>query len=655
MTEPRTGLRVKVLVALVLAMFAALTTRLWFLQVLAAEQYRSAAANNSVRLVERPAPRGVIRDATGKVLVDNRASVVLTINRQELGDQTERVLLELSRLLGVPASELGARLNDPRYYVFSPVPIASDVPRRVAYYVKEHAPEFPGVDVLEVPVRSFPFGSLGAHVVGYLGQISPQKLRDPAFAGYGPGDLVGVSGVEGVYEHDLVGTKGLIKYRVNSAGVNLGKIGEREPVAGNDVWLTIDAAAQTLAEESLRAGMDYARTVYDTASSRTLTANAGAVIVLDPTTGAIEAMASSPTFDPALFTRSISNREFDRRFGQSRGMPLLNRAIAGQYPPGSTYKPWIALSGLQRDVVTTERSYECPPSWTAPFDEANPNAIQYVFNNWTTANLGYMSLATALARSCDTVFYPMGYDYWARFYPPPWADGVEGNDAQPATEPLQKDLRAAGFGTPTRVDLPFGLTGRVPDAEWKREIHRRYPASFPDGEWFPGDFVLMTIGQGDTLVTPLQLADAFAALQNDGHLCVPHVLGRVVSHAGHQIRRYHDNCRNRLPFDDRYLRYVRDALTATVRPGGTADAAFAGFPFGSVWVAGKTGTAEVAGKQDYSWFAAMTQGLGEQHVVVVLVEQGGHGSTSAAPIARHVIEGLYGLPFSQFIDVAGTD
>jgi penicillin-binding protein 2 len=402
-------------------------------------------------------------------------------------------------------------------------------------------------------------------------------------------------------------------------------------------------------------GIRYARTIWDEGSRRTLAANAGAVVVLDPETGAIEALASYPSFEPAAFTRSISNNEFARRFGQARGLPLLNRGLAGQYPPGSTYKPWIALSALRRDIASTQRGSYCPPSWTAPFDPDDPDAVRYVFNNWTGANLGYMSLATALARSCDTVFYPMGYEYWREFYPPPWDDGIQGNDDEAALEPLQKDLRASGFGRPTKVDLPYELTGRVPDAEWKRTIHELYPDDFPDGEWFPGDFVLMTIGQGDTLVTPLQLATAFAALQNDGQICVPHVLDRVVSQDDVQVRRYKPRCNEALPFDPRDVRYVRDALTQTVRGSGTAAGAFAGFPFGSVWVAGKTGTAEVDPKQDYSWFAAMTQAFGEEHVVVALVEQGGHGSTTAAPIVRHVIEGIYGIPFSDFTDVAGTD
>lgn len=649
MTEPRIGLRLKVLAALVIAMFATLTTRLWFLQVLAAEQYRADAQDNAVRLIEVPAPRGVVKDASGRILVENRASVVITINRQALGEESERVLFELSELLGVPADELGSRLDDPRYYVFSPIPVAIDVPKRVAFYIKEHARSFPGVDVLEVPVREYPFGSIGAHVLGYLGQISKEKLTDPGFADYDPGDLIGVAGVEAVYERDLAGTPGLVKYRVNSAGQNLGLIGNLDPVAGNDVWLTIDADTQDLAERSLRAGIQHARTVAE--DSGYLVANAGAAIVLDPRTGAIEAMASFPSFDPALFTRSISKREFNRRFGQAHFTPLLNRALAGQYPPGSTYKPFVAASALQRDIVTTDQSYGCPPSWTAPYDESDPEATQYVFNNWTTADLGYMNLATALAKSCDTIFYPMGYRYWDLFY----VNDDEAASGVIAREPLQHDLKDFGFNTPTRVDLPYEEDGRVPDARWKRTIHETYPNSFPEGEWFPGDYILMTIGQGDTLVTPLQLATAYAALQNGGDLCVPHVLERVVTSGDTVVRNYRENCRRSVGVDDRHLRYVRDALTGTVQGGGTAGAAFAGFPFGTVWVAGKTGTAEVPPKQDYSWFAAMTAGLGEQHVVVVLVEQGGHGSTTAAPIARNIVEGMYGLELTQFTDIAGTD
>jgi penicillin-binding protein 2 len=654
MTDPRAGMRLKVLAALVVVMFAALTTRLWFLQVLAAERFRSQANDNAVRIVEVPAPRGVIRDINGTALVENKPRLVLTVNRQQLGEDAERVLMRLSELLDIPADELGARLDDAlrRYYVFTPVPLVVGVSKNVALYVKEHRDSLPGVDVLTLPVRDYPLGSVGAHVLGYLGQISPEKLKDPAFTGYAPGDLVGISGVESVYEHDLAGTPGLTKYRVNSLGENLGEIGDLRPEPGDDVVLTIDADTQELAENSLRAGIVHARSVYDSASGSDLQANAGAAVVLDPDTGAIQAMASFPSFDPSLFTRSMSAREYKRRFGESHSSPLLNRAIAGQYPPGSTYKPFVAASALQRGIVNTSQYYPCPGSWTAPYNESDPNATQYIFDNWTPANLGSMNIATALAKSCDTIFYPMGYRYWDAYYvnPDEAAHGVVSHD------PLQRDLGFFGFGSPTRVDLPYEDDGRVPDAEWKRTTHEAYPDSFPEGEWFPGDDILMTIGQGDTLVTPLQLATAYGSIEDEGRVCVPHVLDHVESPEDTLVRRYHPNCRRSVHIDPRYLRYINDGLRGTVTmPGATATAAFSGFPFSQVSVAGKTGTAQVPPKQDYSWFAAMTDGGGEKHVVVVLVEQGGHGATTAAPIARNIIEGLYDLPLTQFTDVAGTD
>jgi penicillin-binding protein 2 len=654
MTQPGIGLRLKVLAALVVVMFAALTTRLWFLQVLASEQFRTMAKDNAVRVVEVPAPRGVIRDINGTELVKNKLRRVLTVNRQELGDDAERVLMDLSRLLDIPADELGSRLDDAlkRYYVFTPVPLVVGVSQNVALYVKEHHDSLPGVDVLSLPVRDYPLGSVGAHVLGYLGQISKEKLKDPGFAGYKPGDLVGISGVEGAYEHDLAGTPGLTKFRVNALGRNLGEIGDLRPEAGNDVFLTIDADTQELTENSLRAGIMHARTVYDSFSNAALQANAGAAVVLDPETGAIQAMASFPSFDPSLFTRSMSSREYKRRFGAIRSSPLLNRAIAGQYPPGSTYKPFVAASALQRGLVSTSQYYPCPGSWTAPFDESDPNASQYIFDNWTSANLGSMNIATALAKSCDTIFYPMGYRYWDLYYvnPDEQAHGVVSH------EPLQRDLGYFGFGSPTRVDLPYEQDGRVPDADWKRTTHEAYPDSFPEGEWFPADNILMTIGQGETLVTPLQLATAFGALEDDGKVCVPHVLDHVESPDDTVVRRYQPNCRRSVHIAPKYVRYVRDALRGTVTtPGATATAAFSGFPFGEVSVAGKTGTAQVTNKQDFSWFAAMTDGQGQKHVVVVLVEQGGHGATTAAPIARNIIEGLYDLPLTQFTDIAGTD
>jgi len=653
-TEGRAGFRLRVLAGLVVLMFAALTTRLWFLQVLASEKYRKDANNNQTRTVDVPAPRGRVYDGNGNILVDNRESYVLTVNRQMAGDHEEEIIFQLSKLLGVSPQELASRIEDPRYYVYSPVPVAVDVPLRVVYYVSEYAADFPGVDIARIPVRTYPDGSLAAHVLGYLGQIQPDQLEDPTFAGYEAGDLVGITGVEKVYEHDLVGTEGYVQYRVNSQGQNLGEIGRREPVNGNDVYLTIDVPTQQLTEESLALGMKAARGIVDAATGAYLKANAGAVVVMDPRTGAILALASSPTFDPSTFVKPLTNREYKRRFGHTHNYPLIDRAIYGQYPPGSAYKPFIALSALEQGLVNETQNYACPSTWTAPYNENDPRAVQYPFHNWTTADLGYMTLARALWMSCDTVFYPIGYDYWAIYYPPPWDDGIAGNDNEPAKEPLQKDLMASGFGELTNVDLPFEQAGRVPTAEWKRESHQAHPLAFPGSRWYPGDFVNMSIGQGDTLVTPLQIAQAYSAIMNGGRICVPHVLEEVRTPGGRLVRRNRPRCTDRLPFSQQEIAYVRNALTQVPRVG-TAAAAFVNFPFSQVWIAGKTGTAQVGNKQDYSWFAAMTNAQGKEYVVVALVEQGGHGSTTAAPIVRRIVEGLYGLPQSGFFGDSGTD
>ncbi|MGH2529495.1 MAG: penicillin-binding transpeptidase domain-containing protein, partial [Actinomycetota bacterium] len=605
---------------------------------------------------------------------------------------------------------------DPRYYVFQPVPIEADVGKRIDFFISEHDQQFPGVRVIQEPVRVYPEGSLAAHVLGYLGQISSEQLKDPAFAGYRPGDEVGVTGVEATYERFLRGTEGVVKYRVNSAGQNLGQfgeqqpvrvypegglaahvlgylgqisseqlkdpafagyrpgdevgvtgveaayerflrgtegvesyrvnsagqnlgpIGEQPPVRGQDVVLTIDIKAQRIAEESLDLGLQYAHGIYDEDTGRDLAANGGAVVVMDPETGGIKALASAPSFDPSLFVRGMSSDEYERRFGAAKSYPLLDRAIQGLYPPGSTYKPFVLLSALRRGIVSTTDYYPCPPSWAVPEDP-----LHEVFNNWTTVDQGSISLAQALYDSCDTVFYPIGYEYWRRYYPP----------TDPPVEQIQRDLQAFGFGQLTDVDLPFEQQGRVPNAEWKSDIHKQYPKSFPDGQWFPGDFVNMSIGQGDTLVTPLQLAAAYSAIQNGGRACPPHVFDRTQEADGQVLRSWHARC-HRIPFLQAQIEYVRQALTQ-VPVQGTAASAFIGFPFSQVQVAGKTGTAQVFGQQDYSWFAAMTEAEGREYVVVALVEQGGHGSSTAAPIVRRVIEGLYGLTNAQFSYGGVTD
>lgn len=643
MSEGRTGVRLKALAAIVAVMFASLGTRLWFLQVLAADEYRERARENRVRLIEVPAPRGRILDRRGELLVGNRQSLAITINRQEVtGAELEQVLFRLSELLEVPVETLVKRLADPHYYPFAPVPVAFDVPEELAFYVAERAGEFPGVGTMQVPVRTYPRGTLAAHVLGYLGAIAPEQLDDPEFGGYEPNDLVGQSGAEQTYEQDLRGEEGVRKLLVNAAGKVIDQIGPgQEPVPGHDVVLSIDARIQALAEESLALGQRAARTVYDSETRRPLRANGGAVVVMNPRNGQILAMVSSPGYDPRLFLDRLTQAELDRLNNPAANRPLLNRAVQGEYPPGSAFKPFVALSAMTAGIASPAGAYNCSAEYTAPGDESGT-----VFHNWTDRDLGFMTLERALVLSCDTVFYQFGWDFWVRYF----HSGPEGR----RDEPFQDRLREFGFGQPTNADVPFERGGRIPDAEWKREIHERYPELFPFGDWFPGDYINMTIGQGDTLVTPLQLAVAYSALANGGTLWAPRVALRVQEPDGEVVRRIRPQEVARLPFTRGQLSYVLRAL-AQVPVSGTAREAFLGFPLAQVPVAGKTGTAEVRPYQDYSWFAAIAPADDPRYVIVALVEQGGHGSTTAAPVVRRILEGLFGLPLSSLTPGGETD
>jgi penicillin-binding protein 2 len=649
MIDGRVGSRLKLLALLVAFMFAALTVRLWYLQVLASDQFTREANSNGIRFVETAAPRGLILDDKDNVerpLVGNRATIEVLVNRQQLGVEERAVVRRLSKLLGIPERKIEAKLADKAYYPYQPVPIAVDVNKKVTFAIGEHRQMFPGVSTQETAIRTYPNGDLAAHILGYTGPITAENLKDPYFAGYGLNDQVGKDGLEREYDHYLQGRKGVQKYRINAAGENLGPIGEaRPPVPGDNVVLNIDAKIQQAAEEALANGIEGAHGEFDTATNQYLHADAGAVVVMDPRTGAIKALASNPTFDPSAFVGGISPGKYKQLQSRRAGDPLFDRAIAGQYPPGSTFKPFVALSAVHDGIASLGGSYACPAEYTVKGDKSGT-----VFHNWTTANLGYFSLSQALEYSCDTVFYPFGYDYWQKYYPPP-------SDLSKASEPLQRDLRQFGFGSDTGVDLPTDREkpGFIPTAEWKTRMSKEEPKIFGKYGWVPGDLIQMTIGQGNVLATPLQMATAYSAIANGGKVCVPHLAARVETPAGKLVKKIDPHCRSITPFyTSTQLNYIRNALE-TVPTGGTAAPAFVGFPLSQYPIAGKTGTAQVPGKQDFSWFASMAPANNPKYVVVAIVEQGGHGSTTAAPIVRNVYESLFGLQTTRFHTAGAND
>ncbi len=630
MTDARIGRRMTALAAAIAFAFAALVTRLWFLQVLAAEEYRERAAGNSVRLIPIPAARGRILDRNGEPLVDNRRTVVITIERNEVRD--EAVLLDqLAELLDTTTINLEERLNDPDFLPFQPVPVYEGAPEPVAIYIKEHADEFPGVDFEEVGVRRYVHGALAPHVLGYLGEISPDELLDPSFAHVRPGQLVGRGGVEQQYERFLRGRDGLQKQEVDAQGEVQANLGREEPAPGDDLVLSIDADIQDLAQDTLETAVTQARaSVFDEETASYVKATAGAVVVMDPDDGHVLAMASYPTYDPRVFLGGFTQREFDALKRPSANFPLSNRAIAGQYPAGSTFKPFVAAAAIRAGYARPEGFYPCPAEFRVPGDESGT-----VFHNWEDVDRGGISFSEALIRSCDTVFYNWGLKFWTE-------RGARGDF-------FQHHIRRWGFGHLSGIDIPGETEGRVPDARWKQDVNAAYPNLFPEPTWLPGDNINMSIGQGDLLVTPLQMAVAYSALANGGTLYRPQIAVRVQRPDGTQVRRFEGERIGRVPATHAALTAISNALRGVVSsPAGTATTAFAGFSLSSYPVAAKTGTAEVHGKQPHSWFAAFAPANDPEFVVVAVVEEGGHGSQVAAPIVRRVLEGLLDLEPGAF-------
>jgi penicillin-binding protein 2 len=627
MTEGNWSVRLKVLASVLAFMFAALTTRLWFLQVLAGDDYAQRAQNNLYEFAPIPAPRGKILDRTGVELVTNRASTVITIDKQKVRN-AEALLLRLSSVLDVSAEELAERLNDPDYGPYEPVPVFDDATDQQVIYLEEHRREFPGVAYREVGVRSYPFGSLAAHIIGYLGEIGPKELGTSAFEDYRPGQLVGRGGVEQRYEQWLHGDDGYRAFEVNALGKETRGLRRRGSVPGDDLVLTIHHQIQQVAESSLREGVRAAKQIVHEESGRYLRAPAGAVVVLDPNNGQIMAMASYPTYDPRVFYEGLSQREWEQLNNPSRNFPLNNRAIQAAYPPGSTLKPFVAAAAIEAGYASPNGFYPCPAEFTVPGDTSNT-----VFRNWRDIDSGVISFARSLIDSCDTVFYQFGLEFY--------------RERKIRGELLQQEMREWGFARPTGIDLSSEANGRVPDAEWKASIHKRYPGLYPDEVWYPGDTINMSIGQGDLLITPLQLAAAFGALTNGGTLHHPHIGLRVQAPGGDVLQQMSQDAPSEVPSDKQTLQAIRDALRH-VPSSGTAAGAFIGFPLSSVPVAGKTGTAEVQGKQPHSWFAAAAPANQPEYVVVAVVEEGGHGSEVAAPIVRRILEGLFGLDATPF-------
>jgi penicillin-binding protein 2 len=618
-----------------------------------------------------------VLDDVGRPLVTNRTALVVSVTRSVLHSQPKRgaaVLARLSKVVGIPPAQIellitpcGEKLKDGTKAdkrttgcwngsPYQPVPIASyasDKPAEVAKVlrIEEHAEDFPGVQAEYRALREYPGGSLAAHVLGYLGPLYEGDDKKPQYKGLAPGTLVGRAGVEEVYDERLRGTDGVQRLLVDKDGTVTGTVGTSPATSGDNLVMSIDGGVQKVAEDALAEGIKQVRTKYDKHRGKNFTASKGAAIVVEATTGRVVAMASYPSYDPTLFVGGISSKEYTA-LQNAPGSPLISNAVQGRYAPGSTFKIVSTAAAVAAGYSLTAKVYPCPSSYKIGSSTKH---------NFEGESFGTLTFRMTLIRSCDTVYYKLAVEQWSR-------DGATKNTGH-AREVFQKMARAWGFGRRTGIDLPDERAGLITDraykeAFWKQAkkdyclgAKRRPPGSYQqrvdaefcsDGwRYNAGDAANFVIGQGDVLVTPLQLTMAYAALVNGGILYRPQLAKGFLSADGRTATVLPPVRTGKVPVPTAVLAYIKSALAGVVLPPGTAKGSFHGFPLSQVAVGGKTGTADVLNKAPTSWFASFAPVAGSRFVTVVMVPEAGTGGTTAAPIARKIWDGIYGLEHTK--------
>jgi len=635
---PQLALRVAVLGGVALVAFAVLFLRLWSLQVLSGEEYLKASQNNELRLIRVEAPRGPLLDRHGRVVVSNVAGTAVELWVGDMPDEGRFELVQrLAKVLDVSPRALAREVDERRSDPLTPIVVKTAVGEEQVDYLYEHQAEFPGVEIVQIYLRDYPYSSLAAQILGYTGEISPEELkRLPKKDGYRSGDRIGKTGIEAAYDSYLRGRPGLAQIRVDSLGRPQSPLELRQEArAGYALRLTLDMRLQRAAEQALQYGIDLAH------ENDQWAANGGAIVALDPRDGAVLAMASAPTYKPSVFVGRTDPKKLQALYSDSSN-PLFNRATAGLYPPGSTWKPVTALAGMQEHVFSAYDSIQCTPSATYGLDKQ-------VFRNWNPYVNRSMTLDVALAESCDTYFYDIGN----RFY-------LGGSDSRVR---MQQWARRFGFGAPTGLDIGGEADGLVPTPEWRKKTFE----SDWDRAWNPGDSIQLAIGQKDLLVTPLQLVAFYAMLANGGQVITPHLVSDVEQPGGKGsprvvLRRFAPPPPKSSGVDPAALAAIRDGMyLATHSATGTSSSVFASYP---VPISGKTGTAEKVVPlpgypsdhlEDQSWWCGWGPSDSAKIVVCALIENGGHGSAAAAPAALKVFERFFGVEAATPAAVVETD
>lgn len=644
MTSDTPRLRLGVIGIVTVSLLAALFARLWFLQVMTSPDYVNTARSITTRTVTEQAPRGRILDRNGQVIVANARQIAVSIDFQQYtalsGADQQRLRNKLAAELTrdqplrppVTPDEITNRLDNKRYSHFKPVPIATDMSPNLWVYLAEHQAEFPSVSVEREEVRDYKYGTLLAHVVGYTGAITGEELHrlQNAKQPYANDDLVGKAAVEKSFENLMHGVPGKTTYEVDARNKPVRVISRTPPIPGYDVYLTIDINLQALAERSLATELFNARARFDSGTPGLPPAPAGSTVIEDPTNGEILALASFPTFDPRQFVGGISQARYDQLIDPNKFSPFTNRSTEGQYAPGSTFKLVTSLAGLRTGEITPEMTYND----TGDFQIPNCSGATCVVHS--TGGHGTVSLPSALTVSSDTYFYKIGYDLW------------QGRDHFGAT-PIQDTATQFGFGSSTGVELPLDYTGTIPTPA-RRDQQRAANPSRDIRPWGSGDNINISTGQGEVLVTPLQLTNAYATFANGGTRWRPTLLLKVNdANSPHTVALPTRKELGKVDLPPQFHDPMMFGfLGVTTDPNGTATSAFAGFPQDKMRVAGKTGTAQIGNdpktgalRHDTSLFVGFGANHdGHQYVASSVMEQSGFGADVAAPVVRDLFQAL---------------
>jgi penicillin-binding protein 2 len=587
--------RERLLTWAVVGVFGLILLRLFTMQVLQGSRYRELSEENRIRVEVLTAPRGEIRDRKGRLLADSVPSFTVTLDPFDLEYQgaparLDATIVRLAEILGEPPDDLRDKVKRERRRSFTPIRLKRNVDLASVAIVSEHAAWLPGVDVESEPLRRYPLGPMGSHLLGYVGEVSDKELEDGAHAEYLRGDLIGRMGIERQYEALLRGVDGKRFVEVNALGRKAELLGDKRPILptrGADLTLSIDLDLQRAAEEAFEPG---AR---------------GAVVAIDPRTGEVLAMASRQNYNPNEFSTGISQKRWNE-LSEGGNYPLFNRAVQAVYPPGSTIKPFVALCGLATGVITSNTT----------FRETCDGAFQFgsrAFRCWNPRGHGTLAMRAAVAQSCDVYFYQLGIRL--------------------GLDRLAAFMKELGVMDRTGIDVPQERRGLFPDAAW-------YDKRFGAGRWSRGLILNLAIGQGEMSLTPVKLAQITAMLADAGVMRQPRVVTGV-SRDGKPLPfrpTRADSLSRRMPFDAGEMQRARESMEAVVNdPHGTGSLS----RVEGVRVAGKTGTAQNPHGEDHALFVCFAPMEAPEIAIAVLVENAGHGGSEAAPVAQRVLQAFF--------------